>query len=82
MAHNKLNDLRDHMFAAMERLSDENLTPEKLEQEIEKAKAISAVGSVVINSAKIEIDYLKATGQIDTQSELFKSVTSQRQINQ
>jgi len=81
MARNKLSDLRDHMFAALERLDDEELTTEQIKNEIDKAKSIAMVGSVIINSAKIEIDYLKATGMIDTTSDLFKSVVGVKQIN-
>ena len=81
MARNKLSDLRDHMFAALERLDDEELTNEQIKNEIEKAKSIAMVGSVIINSAKIEIDYLKATGMIDTTSDLFKSVVGVKQIS-
>jgi hypothetical protein len=81
MARNKLSDLRDHMFAALERLDDEELTTDQIKNEIEKAKSIAMVGSVIINSAKIEIDYLKATGMIDTTSDLFKSVVGVKQLN-
>jgi hypothetical protein len=81
MARNKLSDLRDHMFAALERLEDEELTTDQIKNEIEKAKSIAMVGSVIINSAKIEIDYLKATGMIDTTSDLFKSVVGVKQLN-
>ena len=81
MARNKLSDLRDHMFAALERLDDEELTNDQIKNEIEKAKSIAMVGSVIINSAKVEIDYLKATGMIDTTSDLFKSVVGVKQLN-
>ena len=81
MARNKLSDLRDHMFAALERLDDEEMTTEQIKNEIDKAKSIAMVGSVIINSAKIEIDYLKATGMIDTTSDLFKSVVGVKQIS-
>jgi hypothetical protein len=80
MAHNKLSDLRDHMFASLERLSDESLSEKEIQNEVDKAKAIAGIGSVIINSAKLEIDYLKATGKIDTQSDLFKSVISTKSI--
>ena len=81
MARNKLSDLRDHMFAALERIDDDQLTPEQLKNEIDKAKSIAMVGSVIINSAKVEVDYIKATGMIESESELFKTIISQRQIN-
>jgi len=81
MARNKLSDLRDHMFAALERIDDDSLTPEQLKNEIDKAKSIAMVGSVIINSAKVEVDYIKATGMIESESDLFKTIISQRQIN-
>lgn len=81
MARNKLSDVRDHMFAAMERMDDDSLTPEQLKMEIDKAKSIAMVGSVIINSAKVEVDYIKATGMIEAESDLFKSIISQRQIS-
>ncbi len=40
MARNGMNDLRDHLFAALERLNDDELTPEQLSTEVEKAQAI------------------------------------------
>lgn len=59
---NKISDLRDHMFAALERLGDEKLTPEELKTEIERSKAVSEVGKVIVESAKAEIMYAKLTG--------------------
>ena len=59
---NKIGDLRDHMFAALERLSDENLTEEQLKQEIQRAQAASEVGKIIVESAKTEILYAKVTG--------------------
>jgi len=54
---NKIEDLRNHLFAALEGLSDPD-NP----MDIERAKAISDVGQTIINSAKLEIDYLKTVG--------------------
>lgn len=61
---NKITDLRDHMFAQLERLGQENLTAEELQQEIERAKAISEVGKVIVESAKTEVLHLKLTGRL------------------
>ncbi len=74
MANNKLSDLRDHIFMALERLADDELTTEQVAQEVDKAKAIAQLSSTIIASAKVEIDYINAVGLIDSQSELFKSV--------
>ena len=37
MAKNKLSDLNDHLFAAIERLNDEDLTSDQLEIETKRA---------------------------------------------
>ena len=74
MANNKLSDLRDHIFMALERLSDEGMTTEQVTSEVEKAKAIAQLSDTIIASAKVEIDYINAVGLVDSQSELFKSV--------
>ena len=74
MANNKLSDLRNHIFMALERLSDEGMTTEQVTSEVEKAKAIAQLSATIIASAKVEIDYINAVGLVDSQSELFKSV--------
>jgi hypothetical protein len=57
MARNKIADLRNHLFAAIEGLMDEE-NP----MELDRARAIAEVAQVIVNSAKIECDYLKITG--------------------
>ena len=78
MARNKLSDVRDHIFMALERVADETLTAEQVNLEIDKAKAISMLASTIIQSAKVEIDFINATGVMESQSDLFKSVTQNK----
>lgn len=59
MAKNKLSDLNDHLFMALERLNDEDLTQEKIETEAKRAEAIIGVSNQIISNAKITIDALK-----------------------
>lgn len=54
---NKIDDLRNHLFAALEGLADAEEP-----MEIARAKAIADVAQVIVNSAKIEVDFFKATG--------------------
>lgn len=54
---NKIQDLRDHLFETLEALKDPHEP-----MELERAKAISDVAQTIINSAKVEVDFLKATG--------------------
>lgn len=53
---NKIQDLNDHLFAQLERLNDEDLTPEDLEKEIQRSKAVTAVSNQIINNAKLALD--------------------------
>lgn len=48
MAKNKLVDLNDHLFAQLERLSDEDITGEQLQDEIRRAGAIDRIAAQVI----------------------------------
>lgn len=51
---NKLSDLNDHLFVALERLNDEDLTLDQLDKEIDRAKAIGCVASnIIANQALI-----------------------------
>lgn len=54
---NKIEDLRNHLFAALEGLADQEKP-----MEIERAKAIADVARVIVESAKAEVQFLVATG--------------------
>jgi hypothetical protein len=56
---NKLSDLNDHLFAQLERLSDEGLTPDKIEQEARRGKAIVAVADQIIRNASLQVQAAK-----------------------
>lgn len=57
MSHT-IQDLRTHLFATLEGLRDP-----KNPMDIERAKAVSDVAQTIINSAKVEVEHLKVTGQ-------------------
>jgi len=57
MARNKINDLRNHLFEVIEMLKDE----EPNSMTIEKAETIAQVAQVIINTGKLETDYIRAT---------------------
>ena len=61
-----LEDLREHLFATIEALRDKEKP-----MEIDRAKAISEIAQTVINSAKAEVDYVRAVGRADLALPVF-----------
>ena len=59
MPQNKLTDLNNHLFAELERLGDEGLTGDKLEEELGRAKGIAQISSQVISNAPISTSKLR-----------------------
>lgn len=60
---NKLADLNNHLFEELERLNDEELTGDKLSQEITRAKAIAAVASQIIEMHNTAIEAQKVISE-------------------
>ena len=54
---NKIEDLRNHLFAALEALADE-----KKPMDLARAKAIANVAKVMVDAAKVEVEFVRATG--------------------
>lgn len=50
---NTLGDLNNHLFAQLERLSDEDLVGTKLTEEIERAKSITSVANQIISNGAL-----------------------------
>lgn len=61
MPKNKIEDLRNHLFATLEALQDDE-NP----MDINRAKTIADIAQVIVNSAKIEVDFIRATGNEQT----------------
>ena len=57
---NKLTDLNDHLFAQLERLSDESLDAEAMQKELERAKGITSIASQIVGNARLALDAQKA----------------------
>lgn len=52
---NKLSDLNNHLFAQLERLGEEELTPEKIEQEAARTDAIVAIAEQIVRNADLQL---------------------------
>ena len=60
---NKLADLNDHLFAQIERLSDEDLTPEQIDREAKRGQAIVAAADQIIRNAALRIQAAKIAAE-------------------
>jgi hypothetical protein len=58
---NKIEDLRNHLFATIEGLLDE-----KEPLDLDRAKTVAEVAQVIVNSAKVEVDYMYKLGSRGT----------------
>jgi hypothetical protein len=68
---NKMEDLRNHLFAQLERLGDENLTSDQIKEEVKRAEAIVNVGTVITEIAKVEVKFLQEFG-MENKSSFFE----------
>lgn len=74
---NNIESLRGHLFDALKGLKDGSM-------DIDKAKAMSDIAQTIINSAKVEVEYAKATGSkgsgfLGKEPELPDGITGIRQ---
>lgn len=55
---NDINELRTHMFETLRGLRDKD-NP----LDIDRAKAVSDIAKTIIDSVRVEVDFLRATGE-------------------
>lgn len=58
---NKIDDLRNHLFETLEALKDEEKP-----MELARARAIADVARVIVESAKVEVNFLSVTGAVQS----------------
>lgn len=56
---NKLSDLNNHLFAQLERLSEEGLTAEQIEAEVSRTDAIVDVSEQIVKNAELQLKAIK-----------------------
>ena len=67
---NRLIDLNNHLFSQLERLTEEGISAEQIEQEAKRADAIVAVSEQIIRNADLS---LKAVLLVATHGDRFAS---------
>lgn len=56
---NKLVNLNNHLFEELERLNDEELKGEELEEERKRAKSIANIAQTIINNGELALKAVK-----------------------
>lgn len=56
---NKLSDLNNHLFAQLERLSDDDMTAEAIEHEAKRAEAIVSLADQITRNADLQLKAAK-----------------------
>lgn len=64
-----MSDLNNHLFAQLERLNDENLEGEKLEDEIKRSKAVGNIAKGIISNGKLLLESKKYFDEMGLKSE-------------
>ena len=54
MPKDKIQDLRHHLFETIEMLKDKEI-------DVNTARVIAEVGQVIVNTAKVEVSFIRAT---------------------
>ena len=57
MTQNKIEHLRNHLFETLEALKDDDKP-----MDLDRARAIAEVGRVIVDSAKVEVQFMEAIG--------------------
>lgn len=52
---NKISDLKDHLYAQLERMADKSLTPEQIDQEVKRTAAIVSIADQITEGAKTQL---------------------------
>jgi hypothetical protein len=56
---NKLTDLNDHLFSQLERLSQEGISSDDLQKEIERSKAVTCIAKDIVSNASLQLKALE-----------------------
>lgn len=77
MTKNRLSDLNNHLFAQLERLSDEDLKGEELAEEIDRSKSIERISRQIIENSRTSLkaaEFMSSIPRADAANALPESM--------
>ena len=57
--NNTLGDLNNHLFAQLEKLGDDDLSDEKLDEEIRRADAMMKIGKQIVEVGELQFKVMQ-----------------------
>ena len=67
---NNLADLNNYLFETLERLMDDDLSPEEMEKEITRSKAVTSVAETLIHNGELALKTMISLNEYRTTGEL------------
>ncbi len=61
---NTLSDLNNHLFMALERLNDDELSEEQLDRELKRSNSVAKIAESIVHNADIQIRALRLKGEM------------------
>lgn len=61
---NKLTDLNNILFEQLERLQDDEISPEEFERELHRTNAVTKVSKVIIDTAALSLRAFREVNEI------------------
>lgn len=71
MTRNKTTDLSNHLFEQLERLSNDELTKEEIDMELQRTRGIVSISNSIIANEKIQLDTAKTILEYGGDSRFF-----------
>lgn len=72
---NKIPDLNNHLFEQLERLNNDDLTPEQLKDEVNRAKAMTQISSQIVQAVKVTVEAMKLVKGDFSKDEVIQIIT-------
>lgn len=68
--NNHIDTVRQHLLDQLRALRSAN-SPETVRQELDRSKGVSELAQAIVNTAKVEVEYLRAVGHPDASSKFL-----------